>query len=208
MLSHNLFESIVEQVIVLKESKPTSSALVLNGLNNTRPSSSSLRNTYDIMGGVGIWKGVRISCWIYFEYFIFQHDMKTFSDFPTRVAFREPSISALCAFKYPPRPVPFWKSAIFFSTKSNWIKYWQIGDTAVFVIKVLLTTKKVIVNALSMVTAINWRSRTVDYQWNIFHGNHKFFCLWQTILADIFWGILSIFGRFININFGTVHVFN
>ena len=52
MLTHNLFESIVEQVIVLKESKPTSSALVLNGLNNTRPSSSSLRNTYDIMGGV------------------------------------------------------------------------------------------------------------------------------------------------------------
>ena len=53
MLTHNLFDSIVEQVIVLKESKPTSSALVLNGLNNTRPSRSSLRNTYDIMGGVG-----------------------------------------------------------------------------------------------------------------------------------------------------------
>ena len=64
ILIHNTFDSILKQVIVLKESKPTSSALVLNGLNNTRPSSSSLRNTYDIMGGVGIWKGVRISCWI------------------------------------------------------------------------------------------------------------------------------------------------
>ena len=36
MLTHNLFESIVEQVIVLKESKPTSSALVLNGLYTIR----------------------------------------------------------------------------------------------------------------------------------------------------------------------------
>ena len=145
MLTHNLFESIVEQVIVLKESKPTSSALVLNSFNNTRPSSSSLRNTYDIMGGVGIWKGVRISCWIYFEYIsIFQHDMKTFSDFPTRVAFREPSKCSLC-LQVPSKTSAFLKICNFFSTKSNWIKYWQIGDTAVFVIKVLLTTKKVIV---------------------------------------------------------------
>ena len=73
---------------------------------------------------------------------------KYFSDFPARVAFWEPS---KCShFKHPPRP--FWKSAIF-PTKSNWIKYWQIEDT-VCVMKVLLMTRKVIVNALFMVAAI------------------------------------------------------
>ena len=93
-----------------------------------------------------LWVGLEFGKGLEFhaEYIIFQHDMKTFSDFPTRVAFREPSKYSLC-LQVPSKTSAFLKICNFFSTKSNWIKYWQIGDTAVFVIKVLLTTKKVIV---------------------------------------------------------------
>ena len=34
------------------------------------------------------------------------------------------------------------------------------------------------------------------------------FGLWQTNLADEFWSIWDIFGRFISTHFGTVHVFH
>ena len=133
-----------------------------------------------------LWVGLEFGKGLEFhtEYIIFQHDMKTFSDFPTRVAFREPSKCSLC-LQVPSKTSAFLKICNFFSTKSNWIKYWQIGDTAVFVIKVLLTTKKVIVNALSMVTAINWRSRTMDAQWNLFSSKSQTFGAFGVFSNDL-----------------------
>ena len=47
-------------------------------------------------------------------------------------------------------------------------------------------------------------TRTTDAQWNLFSLKSQKFVLGQIILADKFWGIWGIFGRFISTHFGTM----
>ena len=130
--------------------------------------------------------------------------MKTFSDFPTRVAFREPSKCSLC-LQVPSKTSAFLKICNFFFYKkqlnqvlTNWRHRCVCHKSSAY------DQESNSINALSMVTAINWRSRTMDTQWNLFLWKSQIFGLWQTIWVGTFWGILGIFCQFINTHFGTV----
>ena len=67
-----------------------------------------------------LWVGLEFGKGLEFhaEYIIFQHDMKTFSDFPTRVAFREPSKCSLC-LQVPSKTSAFLKICNFFFYKKQ-----------------------------------------------------------------------------------------
>jgi hypothetical protein len=47
-------------------------------------------------------------------------------------------------------------------------------------------------------------TQTMDAQWSLFSSKSQTFGLGQTIWADKFWGIWSIFRQFISTHFGTV----